>query len=145
MKHTSYIVLGILLLLFQSCIDDGPGNFNEKLINASFNPIDKVFLVTYENGESETLDAQLNSTVSPTTAEVTHKNGTQIYVKDASEAGEIIFEGKGSYTSITYDNSSGSFSIFYDSGFSETLKAKKVTDLDTITAIRLMSDNSIIL
>ena len=145
MKHTPYIALGILLLIFQSCIDDGPDNFNEKLISASFNPVDKVFLVTYENGESETLDAQLNSTVSPTTAEVTLKNGTQIHVKDASEAGEIIFKGKGSYSSITYDDSSGSFSVSYDSGFSETLKAIIITDLDTITAIRVMSDNSILL
>ncbi|NLY25236.1 MAG: hypothetical protein GX042_09575 [Bacteroidales bacterium] len=145
MKHTSYILLATLLFLFQSCIDNGPGGFNEKIISASFNPIEKVFLVTYENGETEILDALFNSTVSPTTAEVTLKNGTHIHVKDASEAGEILFNEKGNYSSSSYEQSSSTFKLFFDSGFSESLKAVIITDLNGTTAIRRLSDESILL
>lgn len=144
MKQAAYIVLGILILFSQSCSHNEPRITEDTLIGATYNPAKKMFLLTYANGDTEGLDAVLNSAVSPTTAEVTLKNGSRVYVADASEEGEILFNGKGSYNSSSYDQSTGTFQVSYSSGFTESLMAEVVTDLTNKTAIRHLSDGSIL-
>jgi len=73
------------------------------------------------------------------------KNGTQLSVNDASEAGEILFSSKGNYKSATYDPNTASFTIIYDSGFKEVLKATIIDDLDESFAIRDLADGSFLL
>ena len=145
MKKTilySFILLTFLSFFFISCKDDGPIDMNEKIKMASFDPIDKTFTITYSNGEKEILEAILNTNSSPTTASVTLKNGTELKVNDATEAGEIVFSSKGNYQSGTYDSNTNSFTIKYDSGFEEILKAIIVEDLNEFFAIRELIDGS---
>ena len=102
-------------------------------------------MVTYSSGEKEMLEAVLNTSTSPTVATVTLKNGTQLKINDASEAGEIIFSNKGNYESSTYESNINSFTIIYDSGFKEVLKARIIVDLDESIAIRDLADGSALL
>ncbi len=135
----------LLPYLFSSCKDDGPLGSDYKIDTASFDPVNKTFIVTYSNGEEEVLEAILNTSYSPTRATVTLKNGTQLSVNDASEAGEILFSGKGKYQSATYNPNTGSFTIVYDSGFKEVLKATIIDDLDESFVIRDLADGSFLL
>lgn len=141
----SFILLTFLSFLFISCKDDGPIDMNEKIKMASFDPIDKTFTITYSNGEKEILEAILNTNSSPTIASVTLKNGTELKVNDATEAGEIVFSSKGNYQSGTYDSNTNSFTIKYDSGFEEILNATIVVDLNESFAIRDLADGSFLL
>lgn len=140
-----FFIFFLLPYLFSSCKDDGPLGLDDKINTASFDPVNKTFIVTYSNGEEEILEAILNTSYSPTRATVTLKNGTQLSVNDASEAGEIIFSGKGNYQSATYDPNTSSFTIIYDSGFKEVLKAILIDDLDESFAIRDLADGSFLL
>ncbi len=138
----SLFVFSVLSALFFYCNYD-PVRFNEKITTASYDPIEKLFIVTFDNNETEVVEASLNTTYSPTKATAILENGTQLTVNDATEAGEIFFQGKGNYESATYE--SGMFKVNYSSGFIETLKATIIYDLDESFAVRDFTDGSALL
>ena len=138
----SLFVFSVLSALFFCCNDD-PVRVKEKISTASYDPIEKLFIVTFDNNETEVVEASLNTTYSPTKATALLENGTELTVNDATEAGEIFFQGKGNYESATYE--SGMFKVNYSSGFIETLKATIIYDLDESFAVRDFIDGSALL
>ena len=79
-----------MLFVITSCSDkDGPIIEKEKgdLISASFNPATKKFTLNYSKGSSETVDAVIDNTVNPPTAKAKLKDGTIIWVSDATKDG----------------------------------------------------------
>lgn len=91
MKKLLYFLLAFSLLvpIVISCKGKDPiVNDKEKtLVSATYNSRSKVFILTYSNGESQTVHATIDNTVSPPTAHTSLSDGTIIYVTDANNSG----------------------------------------------------------
>ena len=58
-----------------------------ELKSVSYNPDSKSFILTYNNGETESVSAMVDNTTNPPTASATLQDGTVIYTGDATIGG----------------------------------------------------------
>lgn len=117
MKKILYALFTITLLisLSTSCQKDesilkDKGN----LISATYHATYKTFTLTYSSGQTETVNAVINNSTTPPSATATLEDGTQIYVKDASQSskatiGEMPATDINIVTQFVYDG----MSLFY--------------------------------
>ncbi|HTN68998.1 MAG TPA: S41 family peptidase [Dysgonamonadaceae bacterium] len=104
MRKISSLLLIILtlLLVVTSCSEkDDPIVEKGDLIRAIFNPSTKSFTLKYSKGSIETIDAEIDNSVTPPTAKATLEDGTIISVNDATKEGEATI---GSLSGYQYVN-----------------------------------------
>lgn len=87
-RVTLFSILTILLLMVVSCQEKDPVvELKGELKSVSYNPDSKSFILTYNNGETESVSAMVDNTTNPPTASATLQDGTVIYTGDATIGG----------------------------------------------------------
>ena len=96
--HPLLLITLTLLFVFSSCSEkDDPIIEKGYFISATFSPTTKKFTVKYSKGTTETIDAIIDTNVTPPTATATLKDGTIITVNDATVEGVATIETLSAY------------------------------------------------
>lgn len=82
----------VVITLITSCKENDPVvEENGTLIAATYSAYSKTFILTYSNGETETVDAVVNNKKTPPSASAQLEDGTYLYKADASTSGKAEF------------------------------------------------------
>ncbi len=83
-----FFAFSLLIPVVISCKGKDPVVDEEKnLISATYNHQNKVFILTYSNGQRETVNAVVDNTVAPPVAHATLEDGTVVYTSNATISG----------------------------------------------------------
>lgn len=131
---TLFSIILSLTLVVSSCDPKEPVEDKERtLMSASYNSRNNIFVLTYSNGDTETLNGTLDNSVNPPIASTTSSDGTVIYVTDATVTGVATISRDGTIpknsinrvTQFVYDG----MSAFYF--WADEVASKKPTAADT--------------
>ena len=85
----SLFTITLILAITTSCEKDDPIIKDKgELVSATYHATYKTFTLTYSNGQTETVNAIINNNTTPPTASAKLDDGTNIYVKNASQSGK---------------------------------------------------------
>ena len=93
MKKILFTLLSVTLILTltTSCQKDDPIIKDKgELVSATYHATYKTFTLTFSNGQTTTVNAIINNNTTPPSASATLEDGTNIYVKNASQSGKAI-------------------------------------------------------
>ncbi len=111
-----FSILAALMIVVSSC-DPKKDPIVEKgtLESATYNPTTKSFTLTYSSGQTETVNAVVDNSVTPPFASATLKDGTMISVNDATKEGTATISTSAQVSDIKHVNDwiNEEMSIYY--------------------------------
>lgn len=121
-----FLTLSLLISVSTSCKDkDDPSTPKDTLESATYDHISKTFMLTYKNGQTEKINANIDDSTDPPSASITLPDGTNIYVINSSVSGNAtISKGVNPVSEFVYDGMSN----FYL--WANEVKDKKPTKAD---------------